>query len=272
MLKIGDFSKLSRISIRMLRHYDDIGLLKPTMIDSSNGYRYYSESQLTITSKIHILKDMGFSLSDISDILNCYSDSKRLEEYLLLQKSIVQKEYEESRNKLLLLENTINRLREDDNTMSYSVLVKEIPNMRVASLRDIIPCYEMEHILWKKMIKELTSQNIKFANPCYSMAIFHDKEHREDDVDIEIQIAVDGNYSDANNVIFKDTNTIKVASITFTGHYNQIHLVNETAANWILDNRYEFDGPMFNIYHISPATEDNPDNWVTEACFPIKKI
>lgn len=272
MLKIGDFSKLSRISIRMLRHYDDIGLLKPDMIDSSNGYRYYSESQLTITSKIHVLKYMGFSLSNISDILNCYSDPKKLEEYLLLQKSIVKKEYEESQNRLLLLENTIDRLRKDDNAMSYSVIVKEIPRMKVASFRDIIPSYEMEHILWEKMMKELDSQNVKFSNPCYSMAIFHDKEHKENDVDVEIQISVIGNYSNANNVIFKDTDTTKVASVTFKGHYNQIHLVNETVAHWVSDNNYEFNGAMFNIYHVSPATENNPNNWVTEACFPIKKI
>ena len=69
MLKIGDFSKLSRISIRMLRHYDEIGLLKPSMINPSNGYRYYNESQLTLASKISSLKNMGFSLSDRKSVV-----------------------------------------------------------------------------------------------------------------------------------------------------------------------------------------------------------
>ena len=61
MLKIGDFSKLSRVSIRMLRHYDDIGLLKPAEIDEFTGYRYYQEEQLFIMGRITALKDMGFA-------------------------------------------------------------------------------------------------------------------------------------------------------------------------------------------------------------------
>ena len=52
MLKIGDFSKLSRVSIRMLRHYDDIGLLKPAEIDEFTGYRYYQEEQLFTIGRI----------------------------------------------------------------------------------------------------------------------------------------------------------------------------------------------------------------------------
>ncbi|KEH97117.1 MerR family transcriptional regulator [Clostridium massiliodielmoense] len=272
MLKIGDFSKLSRISIRMLRHYDEIGLLKPSMIDPSNGYRYYNESQLTLASKIFSLKNMGFSLSIILDILSCYSDSKKLEEYLSIQKSIVEEEYKKSYNKLLLIESTISKLRKDDNTMKYSVTIKDFPKMNVASLRKIIPSYEMEEIIWHELMEELNLQEVKFANPCYSLAIFHDMEHKEKDVDVEIQTSIVGNYTNNNNVIFKQTDELKVISITFKGHYNQIHLVNKVAADWVSNNRYEFNGAMFNIYHVSPATESNPDNWITEACFPIKKI
>ena len=65
MLKIGEFSKLSRVSVRMLRHYDEIGLLKPAEIDRFTDYRYYREDQLPIVCRITALKDMGFSLADI---------------------------------------------------------------------------------------------------------------------------------------------------------------------------------------------------------------
>ncbi|WP_312373120.1 MerR family transcriptional regulator, partial [Lachnoclostridium sp.] len=78
MLRIGDFSKLSRISIRMLRHYDEIGLLVPENIDVLTNYRYYSECQLPIADRITALKDMGFSLASILEILKNYEDSKAL--------------------------------------------------------------------------------------------------------------------------------------------------------------------------------------------------
>ena len=83
MLKIGYFSKLSRISIRMLRHYDEIGLLKPAEIDPFTGYRYYSEDQLSVANRITALKDMGFGLSDIGEILLCADDSAQLMQHLL---------------------------------------------------------------------------------------------------------------------------------------------------------------------------------------------
>ena len=65
MLKIGEFSKLSRVSVRMLRHYDEIGLLKPAEIDRLTEYRYYREDQLPVVCRITALKDMGFALADI---------------------------------------------------------------------------------------------------------------------------------------------------------------------------------------------------------------
>lgn len=69
MLKIGDFSKLSRISIRMLRHYDEIGILRPERVDDLTGYRYYREAQLPLAGRIQSLKGLGFELSVIKEIL-----------------------------------------------------------------------------------------------------------------------------------------------------------------------------------------------------------
>ncbi len=65
MLKIGDFSRLSQISIRMLRHYDELGLLIPESTDPFTGYRYYGEAQLSDARKISMLKAMGFPLAEI---------------------------------------------------------------------------------------------------------------------------------------------------------------------------------------------------------------
>ena len=81
MLKIGEFSKLSRVSVRMLRHYDEIGLLKPAEIDRFTDYRYYREDQLPIAGRIAALKDMGFSLADIVRILEVYDDREKLDRF-----------------------------------------------------------------------------------------------------------------------------------------------------------------------------------------------
>ena len=81
MLKIGEFSKLSRISVRMLRHYDEIGLLKPAQIDRFTDYRYYREDQPPTAGRIAALKEMGFSLADLVRILAVYDDREQMEKF-----------------------------------------------------------------------------------------------------------------------------------------------------------------------------------------------
>ena len=85
MLKIGDFSKLARVSIRMLRHYDEIGLLHPVHIDAINGYRYYEASQLITAGRITALREMGFGLAEISAFLAA-SDQPDQQQVLLLRR------------------------------------------------------------------------------------------------------------------------------------------------------------------------------------------
>ncbi|RXM69284.1 MerR family transcriptional regulator [Clostridium tetani] len=271
MLKIGDFSKLSRISIRMLRHYNDIGLLIPEDIDEFTGYRYYSEAQLPLANRINALKDMGFNLNTIEKILKEYGDNEALEKYLLIKYEELNEKSEDINRRLTLLKSTIKRLRKDEDAMKYNVTLKEMPKRQVASLREIIPSYEMEGILWEKIRKEMDAQNVQFGNPCNTIAVFHDKGYKESDVDVEIQISVEGNYEDTKKVKFKTVEAIEIASVTFKGGYEQIGEVNEAIANWIVDNNYEFNGAMFNIYHVSPAMDKNPENWVSEVCYPVKK-
>ena len=74
MLKIGEFSRLSRVSIRALRRYDEAGLLTPVSTDPFTGYRYYSERQLPIANRIRALRDMGFPLAAVREVLGCYDD------------------------------------------------------------------------------------------------------------------------------------------------------------------------------------------------------
>ena len=102
MLKIGDFSKLSRISIRMLRHYDELGLLTPETIDPFTGYRYYSEAQLFTAGRINALKAMGFRLCDAAEVLRCWEDREALEGCLLAQRELSRLRAEEAAKRLRL--------------------------------------------------------------------------------------------------------------------------------------------------------------------------
>jgi len=74
MFKIGEFSKLAQVSIRMLRYYDETGLLKPAETDYATNYRLYSTEQIPVLNKIIFLRDLGFNVSEISRVLNNWND------------------------------------------------------------------------------------------------------------------------------------------------------------------------------------------------------
>lgn len=271
MFKIGAFSRLSMVSIRMLRHYHDIGLLSPQHIDPETGYRYYTTDQLSRVYRIQSLKAMGFSLSAIADILTTYQDKEQLRHYLEVHLTQVHQQSAELEEQKKQIQSAIERLREDDNPMNYSVTLKEIPEMQVIYLRDVIPSYNEESILWQKLGKQMEGKTFTFAEPQLSVAVFYDEGYKEEDVDVEIRIPVVGEYQDLGKVQMKTVPKTLVASALLKGSYDQLLSVSEAIGKWIGENGYEIDGPMFDIYHVSPACDPNPENWVTEICFPVKK-
>ncbi len=271
MLKIGDFSKMSRISIRMLRHYDEIGLLHPEYVDDFNGYRYYSEAQLPTAGKIQTLKSLGFSLSVIKEVLVSYEDVQEMEQFLLAKQRELEEESRAIQQKMKFLDNTLKWMRKDGNLMDYNVTLKMLPERYVASLRQVIPDYGQEGRLWELMGRELESQKVRQAVPRYGMAIFHDEGHKEHNPDVEVQYAVAGRYQDTEHVKFKTMPPVQIASATYKGSYDQITRVNEAVADWVVKNGYDFDGESFCIYHVSPSETSDSDELVTEVCFPVKK-
>ena len=267
MLKIGEFSKLSRVSIRMLRHYDDIGLLKPAEIDDFTGYRYYREDQLFTIGRITSLKDMGFALADIIKILDSYDDKDKMEAFLSERQKELSKLNQETEYKLMLLDTARKRLRKEQN-MSFDVTVKTIPERYAATVQMVVPHYEDESMLWGTMMQEC--KNLIPSDPCLAAAEFLDDEYKEENVEIIAWMTVNGSYEDTEHVKFKTLPAVKVASCIIKGSYDQMGDAYATVVSWIKSNGYKMNGHMFNIYHVSPAQTQNLDEYVTEACFPVE--
>lgn len=252
----------------MLRYYDDAGLIKPERIDKFTGYRYYSESQLPTMWKINTLKDMGFGVAAIGEIMKCGEDPQAMETLLLLHKAELQEEAQTIESRLRLLDTALERLRKGSK-MKYDCILKEIPERYVASVRQTIPKYESEGLLWHILFSETAGQNMVPAGT--ASAILHDKEFKENDVDVEVQIAVKGTYQDTEHVKFKTEPAMQVVSATFKGSYEQFSEVYAALAGWVSGNGYEFCGPMIDIYHVSPHETQNPSEFVTEVCCPVMK-
>lgn len=269
MLRISEFSKLSRVSIRMLRHYDDIGLLQSVEIDRFTGYRYYAEEQLTTIGRITSLKDMGFSLADIIRILDVYDEREKLDTYFARRQQELAALSRETAYQMTLLDTARKRL-ESGKAMNYNVSIRTIPERYAATVCMTIPHYEDEAIAWKILCEETESLHVIPANPCLVAASYLDKEFKEDHVGIMVWKTVKGTYPDTEHVTFQTLPEVKVASCTIVGSYEQLTDCYAAVYSWAKENGHESAGALFNIYYVSPHETQNPDEFVTEVCFAVK--
>ena len=135
LYKIGLFSQMNKVTIKALRHYDEIGLLKPEHIDEFTGYRYYSSAQLPILHEIIALRQIGFSLEEIKEV----QKGKSVKELLVKKKSEILKKISEETMKLSQVEYY---LENRDENCKYDIVLKELPEVIVASMRTTISSYE----------------------------------------------------------------------------------------------------------------------------------
>ena len=270
MLKIGEFSKLSRVSVRMLRHYDEIGLLKPARIDRFTDYRYYREDQLPTVCRITALKDMGFSLADLVKILDIYEDRGQLERFFSIRQRELETASLDIERKLTLLDAARKRLRKEED-MSYNVTIKTIPARYAATVRMTLPRYEDEGMIWGVLAQETGSMKLAEDDPCLCAVTYLDEEYKEENVEMMAWKTVKGSYRDTEHVKFQTLPAVTVASCTYQGSYTRIVDVYAAVIAWMEGNGYEPAGPMFNIYHVSPHETQDPKAFVTEVCYPVKK-
>ena len=269
MFKIGEFSKLSSISIRMLRYYDEKDILNPEYVDPKSGFRYYLAKQLNTVGKIQKLKSIGFSLAAIRKMLA----SDDLKVHFEIREEELKKELSSIQTQGRMLESIKDSLESHESLMPYSVILKSLPKRRVISLRRQVLDYYQEGKLWEALENFSKKYNVKYADNSYSMAIYHDPEYKEKHVDIEVQCTISDDFEaiSNNSFEFKTVERVQVASVTFAGSYELMPFVTVAIAQWIEDNHYIMSGPMFNIFHVSPATETDPNKYMTEACIEVKK-
>ena len=213
---------------------------------------------------------MGFGLAEIREILLIYDDRERLDGYLAAREAELHVLADETARRMLLLDTARKRLRKEEN-MNYNVNVKIIPQRQAACVRMILPRYEDEGLAWQTLLSETAAQHLIPDNPCLCCAVFLDGEYKESNVEVEVQKTVKGSYTDTEHVRFHTLPAVTVASCIFRGGYDQMNDVYAAMVSWIHSNGYDYAGPMFNIYHVSPHETQSPEEFVTEVCYPVQK-
>ncbi len=267
MYKIGMFSKMNRVTIKALRYYDEIGLLKPAYIDDFTGYRYYTSDQLPVLHQILALRQMGFSMEEIIDIRKGIP----MDRLLQLKKEQLLNAIADSTKKLAQVEHYLHT-NQGDFYMDYNIIIKELPEVIVASMRRVVSGYNDFFTIVPPMGEEMERLGCVCAVPEYCFNIYHDGEYKEENIDVEVCEAVVEAREESDMVKFRHIDYVpEAACVLHRGPYSTLGNAYGAITRWMEDNGYEsLDHPRESFFD-GIWNKDTEDEWLTEVQFPIKK-
>lgn len=272
MLKIGEFSKVTGVSIHMLRNYDKIGLLVPSQVDAQTGYRYYDEAQIINANQIQVLKSLGFGLKEIMLLQKELTSSEKLKAFLQDKMAEKRQEQAEIQTQIEKMQKAIEEIEASSIKHALEVNVKTVPSRNIVSLREDIHTFAEEGRLWEKLVDICRIKHIHIADVEYAFAITHEMDFEHNRVDTEVQFIVDKVYKGIEGIESFTIPERQIAAIAFKGEYMQIGEIKIYMEKWINDNGYKLIGIPFSTYYRSPGNEVDSGQFITELCFPIEKV
>jgi DNA-binding transcriptional MerR regulator len=271
MIKIGDFARLSQVSVVTLRYYDEMDLLKPVKADTFTGYRFYSADQLPRLNRILALKDLGFSLDQIKLMLADGLASEQLRGMLTMQRREVEKRLADEGERLRRIEARLRQIEMEDKMPKYDVVIKNTPAMLVVSRRMTIPTNDQVPQYLNPAFTEaydyVHKQGAKDTGPC--LTLWHSPSDVYENEDVEAIVPIDRPLKGTDRVKVYELPSTQVAAVVHQGNFEDFTQGHAAILEWIDANGYRIVGPYREIY----IKHDKGDlsNSTTEVQFAVEK-
>ncbi len=257
LLSIGTFANMTRLSLKALRLYDQLGILQPLHTDSQNGYRYYGIDQIPSARMIRNMREMDMPLAAIRRMLTVLPVSRAQAELIVHQ-------YLEERERQLELiraqaRQFTRQLKPEANTMNLIVTVRDIPTQQIIS------------ITRRHTVDGLGKQEEQDIGALFSLAndygartlgapfgVYHGPVSEKEDGPVETCLAVDGKVEGRGNIEVKQLEGGKAACVVITGelcHYPELLGAYDAAADWIQKNGCETVQPPREIWYTGPGPD-----------------
>lgn len=269
MLSIGDFSRYAGLSIRMLRHYDERGLLTPAVVDPSSGYRWYEPAQLRRAGRIRSLRDAGCGIAQIAELLTLFEEPDALKSRLEAHIDLLDAEAHRIAEQRSLTASLAAAIGE--RTAPVTVAEREFPSLRVLLLHRTVADYPAEGELWGDL-RRLLDQPGGVDQSRFGGAIgatYFDDEFRDEDVEMAIWREFSGEFAPRSGFEVASLPPQRVAWATHRGGFDTIGRTTEAIGAWVAGRGLTRVGPLFNLYVVGPGREPNPDAWITEVNVPV---
>jgi len=279
MFSIGEFSKLARVTVDTLRHYDALGLLKPAKVDPFTGYRYYSARQLMSLNRIIALKEVGFSLEEIARILGEGLTSDQLRGMLKAQLIRAETDIQSAQLRRDRVMARLNYLNLEDDMPAYEVTLKPVEKRTIAAIREVVPAIEQMPERCSEMFNTIARwMNVNGLPFGPSLTLYHNESYTRDNIDTECAFIIP-DAAAAKGV--KPDQRIEVrelealpqaaATIATDNFYKKVDGLKpayDAIAQWIEENGYRIAGPARELFY---GSVDHGD-LTAEVQFPVEKI
>ncbi|MBL8134077.1 MAG: MerR family transcriptional regulator [Anaerolineae bacterium] len=270
MLKIGEFSRICQVSVKALRHWDAIGLLKPDVTDPLTGYRYYTIQQVGAVNRISAFKTMGLPLDRIAELLHENLSTADIRAMLLLKQGELRQQIDEAAHMLTLVEARLRQIEHQGSLPDYEVALKSIEPQPILGIRETVSTLDA--------LVALLAETYPYARQKENanlLAVFHDEGFEVECVDVEVGFPVDSMAAKALSLSAARQMTVRtlpevelMASTVHHGEWLALSQAYVHLGHWIEAHGYSIAGPGREVFHYIDWENDQRAT-VTELQFPI---
>lgn len=281
MFRIGEFSLIAQVSGRLLRYYDEIGLLSPEYTDPQTGYRYYSAGQLPRLNRILVLKELGLGLEQIARLLDQGATSDEIRGMLLLRKAQITQAMQDDLAQLQLVEARLGQLDAFDETQALDVVVKAVPPQRYLALREVFA--DIASV--RRMVVRLTAI-VPHKMPSSSLGqiafVIHSRMFDPDALDFEVGYLLTGapgntgkipetvQLSEDRVLTVRDLPAVEMmATLAHAGRLSDIHRSYGLLGAWVEQRQWRIVGQGRQILLQLPQPDQ--EDAVIELQLPVRK-
>jgi DNA-binding transcriptional MerR regulator len=280
MFTIGDFAGLGRVSVRMLRHYDAIGLLRPAHVDPHSGYRYYTAAQLKLLNRVIALKDLGFSLQQVQTLIEEKVDVGELRGMLRLRRAELEAQVRLDRVRLAQVDARLRMIESEGHMDTGDVVLKEIPPLRVVALSATATSYDDPNSigenlspLYPRLMELMEKTGVAMCGSPIAYYLPAPTEPGDETITVHAAFPIGDAEVPADpgfDVVVLPA-IEQAATALHEGSMSEAFRTGQKIATWIDDNGYRTVEPGFarEVYLDCPPGEF--DKWVTEMQVPVRR-
>lgn len=273
MFTIGEFAALGRVSVRMLRHYDAVGVLPPAAVDPATGYRHYAAGQLRRLHRVVVLNDLGLTLAQVRRVLDDEVDADQLRGMLRLREAQLEEQLVQDSARLAVLRAHLRAVEREGRMSTNEVVLKSVPVQRVAHVHAVAASYEPADItpvitpLYPRLFDGIDAADLAMAGA--PLAWYEPVEDGEAVV-VHAAVPVDAPLAQGDGAPFEvvDLPALdRVATIVHHGPMDDVEPSMEALADWIQEQGYRPLGLAREVY--VDYDPEHPEDGVTELQVPV---